>query len=153
MLKSGFGILIVMFFITCDSSDSGEDSAISFDRETFADMIGNGDGITSAQELTELNEYFGSHTEAWCITNCPSNYWIESQITSEAARQAIRKLQSEPYPSEQALRMDNLGESIRTPFITISVFISDSQITLLKIYRASGPGFSNEEWTLLTVVQ
>jgi len=152
VLRFGLVILLSLLLLSCDNSDDFEEVTVLFDRENIADRFGNKDGITSSQELLDLDQYFETNDEAWCISNCPSGYRTGSEIPSEVVSEKVYIVQGEPYPSEKSLRQANDGMSIKTPYITISVLRSDSQITLFKIYRSPGPRFAKATWTRMRIV-
>jgi len=153
LLQFGYVILFLSIFLSCDNSDNVEEATVSFNSETVADIFGNKDGITSTQELLDLDQYFENNNEAWCISSCPGDYWFESDIPSEVLSEKLIIFQGSPYPSEDSLRQANGGKSIRTPYITISVLKSESQIILYKIYRSPGPRFGEATWTRLRIIQ
>jgi hypothetical protein len=151
-VRFGLAILLGSLFFACNVLDDFGDPVVSLDRTIVADMFGNHDGVATAQELTDLNEYFASNPEGWCITHCPAEYLSEMEIQAKVVREQVLNMHCHPYPSEQALRSANVGVNIKTPRITISVLRGGTQIVLWRLYRSPGPHFAEVAWELMAVI-
>ena len=149
----GVAVLLALIFPACSDTGVEEEPKMILERTLVADMLGDHDGVASSQELIDLATYFGSNAEAWCITNCPAEYWSGTSIPATVVREKVLAMRTHAYPNEQALRAANAGTSIRTPYITISVVRQESQIYLVRLFRSPGSKCAEVAWEEMTLLQ
>jgi hypothetical protein len=142
---------IVATSIVCNSPTQTQINPVALDRNIVADVFGNHDGVTSADELQALENYFADNIEAWCISGLGQESWTTSVVTPDQVRKSFASISSQPYPSEPALRQACGGLNIRTPFVSIAVLQRGDQILLTRFYRSPGTRISSAEWQRLPI--
>lgn len=108
-------------------------------------------------ELGNLNKYFMSNIEAWCLWVFPGDYWDKNEIPFSEIVYTLylqSSFLSGPFKSEDELRKHYEGVDIKTPWVGIYVFAQDGvpeQYKLKYFYRAPGPNVSGGEWTSMII--
>lgn len=139
-------------FTFCDNSTnpSEEEVEVEISKEYLADQLGDKNEEASENELVYVEDYFKTNSEMWLITDCMSQ---ESESVNSDTVLKYFLPQSKPYSSEEKLRNENIGISIRTPWIGITVLQKTNSLFVTKTYRSPGPNFASVDWIKLKILR
>ncbi len=145
--------IVPLTFDACSSTSPVQPQSvtITLDKTEVADLLGNHDGVTTAEELANLDEYFSTSSEAWCVTCLGNESWTADAMTPSEEKSYIESMSTQPYSTEGLLRRAYIGKSLRTPFVGIAVLTNGDRITVTSFYRAPGPNISGGDWVQLNV--
>lgn len=152
-LKMFFFVTFSFFLLTfCDDSTNliEEEVQVEISTEYLADQLGDENEDASSDELNYIDQYFQLNNEMWLITNCLG---MEGETVNSETVKKYFLPQSKPYPSEENLRNENVGISIKTPLIGITVLQRTNSLIITKTYRSPGPNFASSDWTKLKIVK
>lgn len=157
MLVFRLSFFLSLFFVIigCEKSFDPIGEVNPIDINIIADGFGDHDGSTSESELEFITEYFINHQQAWAIGSIAANYRdeIANSIPADTLIKTItRSALMGPYTSENNLRQELNGWSIRTPFVGVYVLTRNSQCCIIKFFRAPGPMISDQDWDELQIL-
>ena len=125
---------------------------VEISKETLADELGDENGAASANELDYIDEYFNTNEEMWLITGFNTQKVVNGRIKATEVK-AYLLIWSRAYLSEMDLRNENIGRSIRTPWIGISVLEKKNGIFITRLFLSPGPHFASAEWQELKIIE
>ena len=145
-------IFLSFFYYSCESTTESSDDTVIVElaKEKLADQLGDKNGSASTEELNYVEEYFNTYNQMWVITNC-MNREGETVKVQEVLEKFL--VHSSAYPSEEKLRNENQGLSIRTPWIGITVIEKNDKIFITKTFRSPGPDYASAEWKILKIIK
>ena len=125
---------------------------VEISKETLADELGDENGVASSYELDYIDEYFNTNEEMWLITGFNTQKVVNGRIKATEIK-AYLLIWSRAYLSEMDLRNENIGRSIRTPWIGISVLVKNEGIFITRLFLSPGPNFASVEWQELKIIE
>ncbi len=142
----------LFLFTFCDDSTNPieEEVQVEISTDYLADQLGDKNEDASSNELKFIDGYFQANNEMWLITNCLGR---EGETVNCDTVKKYFLPQSLPYSSEENLRKENIGISIKTPLIGITVLQRTNSLIISKTYRSPGPNFASLDWIKLKIVK
>ena len=151
LCQSACAFMMVGALIGCSSPTQPPSDAVPLDRQLVADVFGNHDGAATQDELRSIDEYFRTNIEAWCVSSISEALRESGEVSADQAKSCFAGIATRPFPDEQALRKAYESVNIKTPYVSIVVLRSDSQLALVKFFRSPGPGISGANWNSLRI--
>ena len=155
VFRLSFILSLFLVIIGCEKSFDPIGEVTPIDINIVADRFGDHDGSTSESELEFISEYFTNHQQAWAIGSIAAKYRDEN-VKSIPADTVIKTLSysalTGPYTSENDLRDELGGWSIRTPYVGIYVLTRNHQCCIIKFFRAPGPKIGEADWDELEII-
>ena len=149
VLRLSFFLSLFLFVISCEKSTESIGDGAMIDINIVADGFGDHNGSASLEELDFINDYFTSNKEAWTIgSNAAGDETYEVKtLPSEIVVKAFERVRPwGPYTSENNLRQELDGASIRTPLVGIYVLTRRSECFIIKFFRSPGPRVGEVDW-------
>jgi len=151
MLVLRLSFFLYLFFLVfgCEKSTEPIGEGAPIDINIVADGFGDHNGSASESELEFIKEYFNSNQQAWLIGAFAHGYESEEvhTIPSDIVVKVFKGIRLRgPYTSENDLRQNLDGISIRTPFVGIYVLTRSSQCLIIRFFRSPGPKVGEAEW-------
>ena len=151
-LVSFFAAICFLVITSCSNSPEPNDASVNVQitKQTLADQLGDKNGTASTDELNYVDEYFSNHNKMWVITNCMNTEG--STITSNEVKSKFF-VQSSGYPSQEILRDENQGLSIRAPWIGVAVLEKNNDLFITRTFRSPGPDFASVAWEEIRIIK
>ena len=156
LLRLSFFLALFIIVVGCKKSTEPIGEGTPIDINIVADGFGDHNGDASEEELDFINDYFNSSQEAWTIGSNAAGYESEDvhTIPSDIVVKSFKGIRLwGPYTSENDLRQELNGISIRTPFVGIYVLTRRSQCCILRFFRAPGPKVGEANWDEFQIIQ
>jgi len=138
----------VLMLISCQDQEPVYHS-FAVDMNTFADELGDENGLASRVELASVSEYFQENDKAYFLAGSLNNY--DEPLNANDIKTNFNVISS-LYNSELELREAYNGVGIKTPWV--SVYIVEGQgntLIVTHIYRAPGPNVYEGDWERVEV--